>query len=92
MRAQTQQFSNAVLQQQQSFKQQLAANNQSQLASQFAQQVQQRVQGAQQAQQGLNPNGLGGQPADTQAVLGQQGKSALDLIRQGALQRQGITA
>jgi hypothetical protein len=92
MKAQTRQFSNAILQQQNSFKQQLAANNQSQLASQFAQQAQQRVQGAQQAQQGLNPNGLGAQPVDTQQVLGAQGKSALDLIRQGALQRQGITA
>jgi hypothetical protein len=92
MKAQTAQFTQAIQNQQKQFSQQLAANNQAQVAQQAAQQAAQRVQGAQTAQQGLNPDGTLGQPADTQAVLGAQGKSMLDQIRQGALQRQGLNA
>ena len=80
IRQQTNQFSNALLAQQQSFKQQMARNQQQQLASNLLQQAQARVGAAQQAQSTVGSGLAQTAPPDQQAVLGVQGKSTLDSL------------
>lgn len=92
MRQQTNQFSNALLAQQTSFKQQMARNQQQQLASGLLQQAQARVGAAQQAQAGVGAGLLPAAPPDTQAVLGQQGKTSLDALHARLSQGAGFAA
>ncbi len=92
MRQQTNQFSNALLAQQNTFKQQMARNQQQQLASGLLQQAQARVGAAQQAQAGVGTGLAQTLPPDQQAVLGQQGKTSLDELHAKLSQGAGFAA
>ncbi len=91
-RQQSRTLSQALLRSQNAFQSQLAQQNQSQLAQQVAQQAQLRVNAARGAQQTLSAGGSVSGSADTQAVLGVEGKNRIDALRAAALRRAGISA
>jgi hypothetical protein len=90
-RQQSRSLARTLLQSQNAFKSQLAAQNQSQLVAQVAAQAKARVGAAQTAQQALSAGGSANGSIDTQTLLGVQGKSRLDDLRLAALRRAGIT-